>query len=59
MPERRDDAWRVWIREGVPRGAILAGGDDPVDRAGESEFGVLLHRRAGAAATEELLVEKP
>ena len=25
-PERRDDARRVWVREEVSRGAVLAGG---------------------------------
>lgn len=34
---------------------VLAGRDDAMDRAGEPEFGALLHRGAGVEAADELL----
>src|SRR5690606_7113849 len=43
------------LREGVPRRALPARGDDPADRADQPAAGAVVHRRAGPGAAEVVL----
>ena len=55
----RDDPRRLWLRQGIPRRAIPARGDDYPPRAGQPRAGPLLHRRARARFAEVVLMFAP
>src|SRR5215213_1372467 len=51
----RDDTWRIRIRQGVSRRALLAGIPDPAHRADQPAAHSQLYRREGAGLAEVVL----
>src|SRR5205085_8245461 len=51
----RDDARWLRLRQGIPRRALHARGDDPAHRSGEPAAHPVLHRRARAGAAQVVL----
>ena len=55
MPAGRDDPWRLRIRQGVSRRALLARGDDPAHRTDQSAAHSVLYCRTRAGAAKVVL----
>ena len=55
LHDGRHDARRLRLRQGVPRRALPARGDDPAHRPGQPAARALLHRGEGARAAEVVL----